>query len=215
MLEEYKVSEKEIVRREKAFLALTLSLFLGIWLASIILSFPISKYIFGCVAVVFVVLNLWLKKFFDDYLKSKIYLSDDLIAREKGKRRVEFRLKVIKEIKIKRTTRNEIREVYLKFLGGESLFINGMSEFDELVESLMKKIDKMVQVKNSVEIMDFDGVWFYPTLGLILSFLTVGLFKLMMNMGDAALTILFYVAVVYVFGVALYLVISKPIAKRY
>jgi len=215
VLEEYKVSEKEIVRREKAFLALTLSLFLGIWLASIILSFPISKYIFGCVAVVFVVLNLWLKKFFDDYLKSKIYLSDDLIAREKGKRRVEFRLKVIKEIKIKRTTRNEIREVYLKFLGGESLFINGMSEFDELVESLMKKIDKMVQVKNSVEIMDFDGVWFYPTLGLILSFLTVGLFKLMMNMGDAALTILFYVAVVYVFGVALYLVISKPIAKRY
>jgi hypothetical protein len=211
VLIKYKVLGKEIIRREKAFLALSTSLFLGSILASILFDFPISYLFFSFFALVLLLVNLWLKKFFDKFLKMETYLSKEFLIR--GKRKLL--IKKIKKVKIKWTTNNTIREISLFFDDGKSLFINGMNNFEKFRINLLKKVDKNVTVKNTCEPMNFDSVFFYPILGLILSFGTVYLFKLIINFSYQTMQIVLYISIIYVFLIGIYFVFSKPISKRY
>lgn len=207
----YKVSKKEIIRREKAFLALSMSLFLGSILASILFNFPISYLFFVGLALFLALVNFWLKKFLDKFLKMETCLSKEFLIRGKEK----FLIKKIIKLKIKKTTNNTVREIGLFFDDGKSLFINGLGNFEKFKINLLKKVGKNVVVKNSREPMDFDSLFFYPTLGFIVSFLSVYLFNLMTNFSYQMMKIVLYVSIIYVFLMMIYFVISKPIAKRY
>jgi hypothetical protein len=211
MLIIFKVSETEIKRREEAFLVLSVSLFLGFIFASILFNFPISYIFFGLFALALFLVNFWLKKFFNKFLKMKTYLSKEFLIRGTKK----FLIKNIRKIKIKKTTNNTIREIGVFFDDGKSLFINGISDFEKLKINLLKNVGKNVAVKNTYEPMDFDSVFFYPILGLILSFGTVYLLKLMAGFSYQTMKIILYVSTIYVFLVGVYFVVSKPISKRY
>ena len=211
MLVKYKVSEKEIIRREKAFLSLSISLFLGSILASILFNFPISFLFLGLFAVVLLLVNLQLRIFFNKYLKMKTCLSKDFLIRAKEK----FLVRKINKIKIKRTTNDTIREIGIFFDDGKSLFINGLSNFEKFEINLLKKVGKNVVIKNNLEPMDFDSIFFYPILGLILSFGTVCLLKLMTTFSYQTMKVILYVSIIYIFLMAIYFIISKPISKRY
>lgn len=211
MLIKYKVSENEIVRRKKAFLSLSVSLFLGSILASILFNFPIPYLFFVGLALFFVLMNFWLKKFFDKFLKMETCLSKEFLIRGKEK----FLIRKINKIKIKRTTNDTIREIGVFFDDGKSLFINGLGNFEKFKIDLLKRVGKNIVIKNSREPMDFDSLFFYPTLGLIISFLSVYLFNLMTNFSYQTMKIVLCVSIIYVFLIAIYFVISKPIAKRY
>jgi len=211
MLTIYKVSEKEIKRRETAFMALSISLFLGSILALILFNFSISYLFFGGFAIVLLLINLWIEKFFNKFLKMKIGLSKEFLIKTNKK----FLIKNIKKVKIKWTTNKTIREIGIFFDDGKSLFINGVNNFEKFEINLLKKINKNVVVKNTHEPMDFDSVFFYPILGLILSFGTVYLLKLMTGFSYQTMQIVLYVSVIYVFLMGVYLVVSKPISKRY
>lgn len=211
MLIRYQTSIKEIKRREKAFLSLSLSLFFGSILASILFNFPISYLFFVGFALFLFVMNLWLKIFFDKFLKMRTCLSKELLIRAKGK----FLIKNINKIKIKRTTNNTIREVEIFINDGKSLFINGLSNFEKFCINLLKNVDKNVVIINSQEPLDFDSIIFYPILGLILSLGTISLFKLMINFSYQTMKIILYISIIYIFLIAIYFIISKPISKRY
>ncbi|HPJ17388.1 MAG TPA: hypothetical protein PK639_04150 [Candidatus Woesebacteria bacterium] len=211
MIIKFKVSEEKIVRREEAFLALSISSFLGSILAAILFGFSIS-YLFLVVFGGFLFLvNIWLKVFFNRYLKMKTCLSKEYLIRGKGK----FLIKEINKLTIKRTTNNTVREIGIFFDNGKSLFINGLSNFESFEKQLIKNIDKNVVIKNIREPLDFDSIFFYPILGLILSLGTGYLFKLMANFSYQTMQIVLYVSIIYIFLLGIYLVISKPIAKRY
>lgn len=207
----YQTSKKEIIRREKAFLVLSVSLFFGSILSSILFNFQISYLFFIGFALFFVLMNFWLKKFFNKFLKIKTSLSKELLIRGKEK----FFIKKIIKLRIKRTTNNTIREIRMFFDDGKSLFINGLSNFEKFEKSLLKKVNKKVVVKNIREPMDFDSVFFYPILGLMLSFGTIYLLKMMTTFSDQTMKVILWVSTLYVFLMGLYLIISKPISKRY
>jgi hypothetical protein len=211
VLTKYKVSEKEIIRREKAFLSLCVSLFLGSILASILLNFPVPYLFFIGLALFLFTMNFWLKKFFDKYLKMKTCLSKEFLTR--GKRK--FLIREINKLTIKKTTNNTIREVGVFFGDGKSLFINGLSNFEKFGDNLLKTVGKNVVIKNSREPMDFDSIFFYPILGLILSSGTVYLLKLMTTASYQTMNIVLYASTIYIFAVVMYFVISKPISRSY
>lgn len=211
MLTKYKVSKKEIVRREKAFLSLCVSLFLGSILASNLLNFPISYLFFIGFALFLFTVNFWLKKFFDKYLEMETCLSKEFLTR--GKRK--FLIGKINKLTIKETTNNTVREIGVFFDDGKSLFINGLSNFEKFGDNMLKIVGKNVVIKNSREPMDFDSIVFYPILGLILSFGTVYLLKLMTTASYQVMNIVLYASISYVLAVVMYFVISKPISKSY
>lgn len=138
-------------------------------------------------------------------------LSKEFLIRAKQK----FLIKKINKIKIKRTTNNTIREISVFFDDGKSLFINGMSNFEKFETNLLKNVEKSTVIKNIREPMDFDSIFFYPILGLILSFVTVYSLNLMINFSYQTIKIVLYASMIYVFLIVIYFVISKPISKRY
>lgn len=211
MLIKYKISDKEIRRRKKAFLSLSISLLLGLVLVSILFNFSISYLFFGLFTLVLLLTNLWLKEFFNNFLRMKIGLSKEFLVKTDKK----FLIKKINKIKIKWTTNNTIREIGVFFDDGKSLFINGLSNFEKFRINLIKNVAKNVVVKNSREPMDFDSIFFYPSLGLILSLGTVYLQKLITSFSYQTMKIFLYGLIIYIFLIFIYFVISKPISKRY
>lgn len=211
----YFVSKNEIARRKKAFLALSLSLFFGSILASILLNFPILYLFFALLGIVLITANLWLKKFFNKFLKTQIYLSKKYLKRRKDNFGEKFLVEEISKIKIKRTVKNNVREIYIYFKNSKNIFINGLDNFDDFVDKLSNIIDKKVKIKKTRELIDFDSIFFYPILGLILSFLTIYLLKLITNSSYQTIKIVSYILTTYIFLVGISLTISKPISKRY
>jgi len=207
----YKTSEKEVNRRKKAFLALSISLFLGSILASILLKFSIPLTFFWCFLAILLLVNLWVNKFFNSFLKMKTGLSKEFLVRAEKK----FLIKEINKVKIKRTTKNNIREMYFWFKDGKSTYINGLSNFEKFEKNILSKVNKDIVVINTREPMNFDSIFFYPILGLILSFGTICLLKLMTNLSHQATQIILYISIIYVLLMGIYLIFSKPISKRY
>lgn len=138
-------------------------------------------------------------------------LSKEFLIRGKGK----FLIKKINKLIIKKTTNNTVREIGIFFDDGKSLFINGLGNFEKFRTDLLKSVSKNVVIKNIREPMDFDNIFFYPILGLILSFGTVYLLSLMTNFSYQTMKIVLYTSIIYVFFMAIYFIISKPISKRY
>lgn len=215
MVVNYIVSKKEIIRRKKAFLSLSVSLLLGLVLASVLFNFPIIYSFFGAFAVILLLANLSLNRFFKSYLSSKICLSNDYLSRIKENGTKRFLIKDIKKIKINNTTNNTIREMGIYFYNGESIFINGLSNFEKFRTRLFRNISKNVSIKKTREPMNFDSVFFYPILGLILSFGTIYLLKLMTSFSYQTMLTILEIFMIYVFLVVVYLIFSKPISSRY
>jgi len=141
----------------------------------------------------------------------RIGLSKEFLIRAKEK----FLIKKINKLTIKRTTNNTIREMGIFFDDGKSIFINGLSNFEKFENNLLKKINKNVVIKNTGEPMDFDSIFFYPILGLILSFGTIYLLKLMTNFSYQTMRVILCISIIYIFLIGLYLIVSKSISKRY
>lgn len=138
-------------------------------------------------------------------------LSREFLIRDKEK----FLIKKIIKLKIKKTTNNTVRVIGLIFDDGKSLFINGLSNFEKFETDLLKNIGKYVVIKNVREPMDFDSIFFYPILGLILSYSTIYLFGFLITLDGKTVQIVLYGLLFYILLVVVYLAISKPILKRY
>lgn len=198
-----------------AFFSLSIFLISGFISASILFSLTISIFVYLGLIMILFLSNLLILKFFKHFLKMKISLSKEFLIRTNGKTSDKFIIKNINKVRIKRTTKNTIREIGIYFKNGKSIFINGLANFYNFKINIIKKINKKAIIKDIREPMDFDSIFFYPILGILISFGTVYLFKWLTSLDYQSIKIFLGAVLFYVFLVDLYLIISKPISKRY
>lgn len=207
----YKVSEKEMARREAAFLSLSASLLLGLGLASKFLKVPIPIQVFVGIAITLAVANAWLKLFFNSFLKFKICMSEKELVRKNKK----YALGDARKVSVVWTTRNTIREIGIFFCDNKSLFINGLEDMERFKKDLLERTGKKIEIKNSKELGDYDSLLFYPILGLSLS-LGAGLLATWLARLDyQAQEKFLYSAIAFLLAVFIYIAKTKQISKRY
>jgi len=211
VITKYPVSKREVGRREKAFLALSGFFLVGLFVGAKIFEVLIPKEFYIACGIIIFGSNWWIRHFFKKFLKMETILSKKYLIRAEKK----YLIKNIKKITIKETTNNTVREIGIFFKDEKSLFINGLSSFEKFKSNLLKIVGGETKVTNSREPMDFDSIYFYPILGLILSFLTTYFLKIMMGLSYQTIQIIFYISLIYAFLVLIYLVVAKPISKRY
>lgn len=215
MLKEYSVSKTEVIRRQWAFFSLSLFLVIGLFFGSKLFDVPVPIWFYLIYIFILIVSNIWIRLFFKKFLEMKICLSKDLLERKTNKKSEKFHLVEIKEIKIKKTSKNTIREIYIYLANGKNIFINGLDNFEKFANDLIKFSKDKVTVKYLHEFLDFDSLFFYPILGLILSITTTYFLKIMMNLSYHVARVVIICLLVYIVLVGAYFIFSKPISKRY
>lgn len=212
---EYSISNKEIIRRKRAFLALSIFLIIGLFLAAKIFKVHVFTWIYIIYFLVLVISNLWIKIFFKLFLMTEVYISKKILERRKNNISEKFNIDDIYKIKIKKNSNGGIREIYIYLRNGKNIFLNGINDFEKFVDELLNSVDKKTIIKIIREPIDFDSIFFYPVLGLILSFGTVYLLKWLTDLDYQSIKIFLYLTLIYIFGLGIYFVVSNPIGKRY
>ena len=211
----YTVSKKEIIRRKRAFSSLSIFLIIGLFLGSKIFTVPVFTWFYLIYFVILIASNIWIRLFFKKFLKMKIYLSKNYLERETNKNSDKFCIAEIVKIRIKKNTKNKVREIYIYLKNNKSIFINGLDNFEKFTDKLLTLVNKKTIIKYQHEPIDSDSLFFYPALGLTLSFGTIYFLKLMMNLEYKTTQIILYCLLIYIILVAIYFIFSKPISKRY
>ncbi len=215
MSEKYTVSKTEIIRRQKAFFSLSIFLIIGLFLGSKIFNVSVPLWFYSTYFVILIISNIWIRLFFKKFLKMEICLSEKFLERKTNGKSEKFYLAEIEKIRIKKTTKNKVREIYIYLKNNQSIFINGLNNFEKFTPDLLKSVSKKTLIKYLHEPLNFDSQFFYPILGLILSLGTTYFLSLLMNLNYRSSQIISYCLLAYIIFVGLYLVISKPISKRY
>jgi ABC-type multidrug transport system fused ATPase/permease subunit len=213
---EFEASKKEIRRRKKAFATLVASVSIGLFLASNILRYPISKSGYLSIAVIFLVIGVLTFLFLNSISKVRLRLFDEKIERMNAKAAESFFFSEISGIKVKRRTSGAIREIYIWFDNKKSLFLTAFEEnFENIKDILADKTRKNVAVKESREPIDFDHPLFYSLLGLVVSFFGVYFLKLVSSADSSQAKIIIFACAVFLFFLGAYFIFAKPISARY
>lgn len=219
---EYYISKKEINRRIYAFTTLILSLTFGLVVTSLFVSFNflltnllpsiVVLFIFICIFLIF---RLLIIKFFKSYLLTKIYLTSQSLERVTPGLREKYNLKDMKNITTIFTAENKIREISIKFSDNKSLNLDGLENFDNFRNDLMKNAEKHVAVTARKEFLNYDHPLFYVILGLILSFGSVNILKYILTMNYKGIKLTYGIFAVYIFILGVYFILFKPLSLRY
>lgn len=211
---EYKTSLTEISRRKKAYATLSTSIILGLFLASFVLKFPISIYGYLLVTLSLDLIGIFSFSFFHNLIKMRIILSKSTLYRNTSKYSEKYQLDHTSRIRIKWTTNNSIREIYLWFDDGKSVFVTGLDCFEEFRKELLKNVGENTNVVEVRERIDFDHPIFYSLLGLPISMFEVLLFKYFSTINYQQLQIGIIVLSIYLFFIGMYFIVTRPISKR-
>lgn len=211
---EWKISKNEINRRKKAYITLSISLIVGLFLSSIIFNFPVLAIAYIVVVGVVLSIGAFSFRFFHFLLQTRISLSEKYLTREGNLFHEEYLLTKINRAKIKWTTNGTIREIYIWSSDGKSVFITGLDRFEEFRKNLLEKINKGAVVKEIQEILDFDHSAFYPALGLIISGIGVYTVKLISNFNSQSMQVSLLAFSIYVFVLGIYFIVFRPISRR-
>jgi len=210
----YKISQTEITRRKKAYATLSLSLIVGLILASIILSFPVSIGGYLLTITVIFLIGAFSFRFFRNLSQTKINLSNQSLERIVNGVPEEYLLNNINRIKVKWTTDGTIREVYVWLSNGKSVYISALDHFEEFKKDLLGKLDKGVKIEEIHEPLDFDHPLFYSILGLPVSTIGVLVFKLIPSLNYQHIKIGVIAFFIYLLVFGIYFIAAKPISKR-
>jgi hypothetical protein len=213
---EFIISNNEIIRRKRAFSALMVSLFIGLFLASFFLNYPISGRGYLLIAVIIILISILTFWFLTSILKIKLLINNECIERINGKNIQRLALSEIKEVKIKRRTNGIIREIYIWSRDKRSMFLTAFEEsFEEIKNILENKITTDVVVKETKEPINFDHPLFYPFLGILISFLGIGFLNVLTKIDYLMIKIIFTCFSVFILALSLYFIFKKPISARH
>ncbi|MBN1499496.1 MAG: hypothetical protein JW982_05050 [Spirochaetes bacterium] len=157
----YLISSIEMIRRRKPYTTLLISLFSGMIFPqySRFLNHPVeSASCFSVIIFLLFISRLLCFKTFRNFEKIKIILTDREITRITHKTEKHCIYETVTGVRIKRTVRNEIREIKL-FNGSKLLIsISAFENFNEFRNSLTAKISSMkkIKIKEFKEPLDFD-----------------------------------------------------------
>ncbi len=211
----YTISQAEITRRKKAYTTLSVSLIMGVILASAILNFPVS--IGGYLLVVFILflLGIFSFRFLHILTKTIVSLSDLSLDRVNNRGSEKYLLKNVDRIIVKWTTNNTIREMYVWLSDGRAVFISALDGFEEFKKDLLRRLDKNVKIEKIREPIDFDHPLFYSLLGLPISFIGVYVCKLIPILSYQNIKIGIIAFTIYLIVLGFYFIFAKPISSRY
>lgn len=209
------VSKGELNRRKKAFTVLLFSLLTGIVLFSNVLVFPIFMIGYISIIIVFFILCVITFQFLNSLSRMEIRITDQEIERVTDNLTEKYLLLEIESLKIKRRTNGVIRELYIVFRNNRRLYISAFEDdFENLKNMITGKLNQNAKVKEIREPLDFDHVLFYPILGLSISFISIFSFKQILALDYSGVRILILFVFVYIFSLAIYFIIKKPISTR-
>lgn len=217
-IEEYIISLTEIERRKKSFTTFIISVIAGLTLSSfdliiansffaIIILFTFSMFLF--VARILTIKSL------NNYSQIKFFLNDYSIERKSIKTKESYFLKDITQLNIKRTTNNYIREIKIILNDRIVLFVNGLNNIEQFKQKLTNKCSSDIRIKEIKEPIDFDHPLFYLFFGLFISCFFTFFIRFIANINFSSLMIVYYLIIIFNLAVSLYLIIIKPVLKRY
>lgn len=211
----YKISQAEITRRKRAYLTLSTSIMVGLVLASIILNFPVSTGGYVLTTTVIFLLGAFSFRSFHTLSQTKIVLSNQALERIVNGVSEKYFLSNVNRVKVKWTTNNTIREVYVWLNGGTSVYISALDHFKEFRKKLFSKLDKGVKIEEIHEPLDFDHPLFYSILGLPISTIGVLIFKSVpyLNYQHIKIGVMAFFVYLFIFGI--YFIFARPLSKRY
>lgn len=212
---DYRISQTEITRRKRAYLTLSTSILVGLALASIILHFPVS--IGGYVLTITVIFLLGAFSFrsFHTLSQTKIALSNQALKRIVNGISEEYILGNVNRVKLKWTTNNTIREIYVWLSNGTSVYVSALDHFEEFKKDLFGKLDEDVKTEEVREPIDFDHPLFYSLLGLPISAIGVLFFKVVPFLSYQYIKIGVIIFFIYLLVFGIYFIFVKPLSKRF
>jgi len=214
MEEIYIVSKKEIKRRIDAYTALIIFFFISLMFFSfknVVRYLNISIYIIIAVSLFLYLSRIVLIRYFNAVLKTDIRLSHEYI--KKGN--IKYFIKNIKKITIKRTTKDNIREIKIKFNNNLTTYINNSTnDIENFLTKLKKYVTEETTIKTINEPLDFDHLIFYPVLGVLIGFVSVQAIKVLINLENGYMNLISYIISSFAFILGIYFILYKPIYKR-
>ncbi|MDD5639360.1 MAG: hypothetical protein PHR47_00955 [Candidatus Pacebacteria bacterium] len=212
---EFSVSIKEIVRREKAFLVLLTTIFIGMLFASYFFKYNIN--INNClfIGILFCLFYFLTFLFFISISKIKLRVDDKKIEKINDKNIQIIKFSEISKIKVKRRTNRIIREIYIKLINNKNIILTAFEEdFENIFSILKKKSNTSISIVEVKEYINFDHFLFYPILGLLIGFLSIGFFKLITTTSFSNIKIILQIFSIYLLILSIYFIIEKPISAR-
>ena len=184
LFEEYISSVSEMNRRKKAFLTLSISLFVSVNISffSFFLSyFQLFLPFVLILALILMFTVLYFNGFLDRSKSIKIIISDQKIEKKWFNKIDIYDIELISCVKIKRTTANLLREIKLFISSGRPFYINGLDRFEEFNNRLLSSLNKNVKIYKVKEPIDYDHPLFYILFGTIVGISSILLFKVLCN----------------------------------
>jgi hypothetical protein len=212
---EFTVSNKEVTRRKAAYVALVISLFVGLFLFSKLLNIRLLSSLYLSFIAAFFLLGVLSFRFLNLLRTIKIRLSDQEIERLSGKLSERFLLSDIERINIKRRSSGAVREIYIFFRNHKHLYISAFEQdFDDLASFLVDQVESGIPIREIYEPINFDHLIFYPTLGLAISFCFVCFLKVIIDTDNNILKYYELAVAALACSIAVFFAYWKPIARR-
>jgi len=211
-------SPAEMNRRKAAFRTLLVCLFISAGgMALVIL--PVSRMLIistmGIIGAFFLVLAVVFDRILERSKNIIITVSDNEITRSGMRKGGKCVISSITNIRAKRTTAGQIREMKISHHGGTPVYINGIEAPDALLKHLCSLTDDRVNVDEVKEPIDLDHPLFYVFFGSITGSVSVVAMKLLMFMKPAQFKLYRYSLVGFLAAVGTYWFFRKPSTGRY
>lgn len=214
---EFAIFNKEISRRITAFTTLMVSLLVGFVVFFFLLPIAVQfEVIFLAVIAAVALVSRWsLIRFFNNYKQVKIRLDDQNLTRISPTSREQIPYPKIRGIHIRRTTRNDIREIKILSQSNHAMYLNAIEGLDKLEGELVQRCGQGVKVSESKEHIDYDHPFFYAILGFVVSFSSVELINILLSMGDKVVGFMIIITTILCLSIGVYILITQPLAKNY
>lgn len=216
---EYKTSKNEMNRRKRAFITLSISLFLSICIFSLdaIISLPeILVPTLIIFAIILILLIVRVNKTLDNQACLRICLSDSKLEWKfkDPNNSSKCLLSDIESIRIKRTTKGLLREIRIVISGMKFLYINGLEFFEEFIDDLISKNEnvKIIKFKESI---NFDHPLYYVFFGMVVGIVTTLLFRLIPLISENNIKYVQLSLACFIIFAGMSFVINKPVRGRY
>jgi len=215
---EYNISLKEIERRKKAFTTLIISIWFGLIISAF--DFIISNILLSVIFILAFSIFLYISriltiKSLNYFSQIRFLVNDELIKRKTKKSEEIYLFKDITKLSIKRTSKGYIREIRVFLKDGNSIFINGLNDFEPFKEKLIDNCSKRIKIKKINELIDFDHPLFYLFFGFIANAISTILVRLIVGLNSSNLEILYLSVLFYNLIISLFIVLTKPISRRF
>lgn len=219
MTKEYRISQNEIERRIKAITLLTVSWPLGFVITGLLFWREnlglLGIFLLGIILIL-IMFRIYTARFLNHFLKTRINSADEFLEKIGPNFQEKVLIKDINKIIIVKTATKNIREIRV-YHEKKVIIFNGVDNFKEFVEELIKKCGKNVSLKIIKEPIDYDHPLYYLYFGLLVGFASVFFLKWIsfLSSSGTGLNVLSYVISGYVSIMGLYFIIGKPLSKRY